>query len=84
VDGRTGRDQREALGGSERLAAIGTLQSDESTDKETLMLPSGLALLVFGAGLVLSNRTIRRYLGQVGPGNLLTAAVPESSAISSC
>jgi hypothetical protein len=59
------------------MAAIGTLQTDESSDKETLMLMSGLALLVFGAGLVLSNRTVRRYLGQVGPGNLVTAAVPD-------
>jgi hypothetical protein len=59
------------------MAAIGTLQTDESSDKETLMLMSGLALLVFGAGLVLSNRTVRRYLGQAGPGNLVTAAVPD-------
>jgi hypothetical protein len=59
------------------MAAIGTLQTDEGTDKETLMLLSGVALLVFGAGLILSNRTIRRYLGQVGPGSLVTAAVPD-------
>jgi len=41
------------------------------------MLMSGLALVVFGAGLILSNRSVRRYIGQMGPGGLLQAAVPD-------
>jgi hypothetical protein len=47
------------------------------SDKETLYMLSGLALMIFGAGLVLSNPTIRRYLGQVGLGNFATAALPD-------
>lgn len=46
-------------------------------DKETLYLMGGLALMVFGAGLVLSNPVIRRYLGQVGVGSLVQAALPD-------
>ena len=52
-------------------------QNGEATDKDTLMLMSGLALVVFGAGLILSNRSVRRYIGQMGPGGLLQAAVPD-------
>ena len=33
------------------------------TDKETLYMLGGVALVVLGAGLVLSNPTVRRYLG---------------------
>ena len=49
----------------------------EATDKDTLMLMSGIAFLVFGAGLILSDRSVRRYIGQMGPGGLLQAAVPD-------
>lgn len=47
------------------------------SDKETLYLMGGLALMVFGAGLILSNPVIRRYLGQVGIGSLAQAAMPD-------
>lgn len=47
------------------------------TDKDTLYMLGGVALIVFGAGLILSNPLIRRYLGQVGIGNLAQAALPD-------
>jgi hypothetical protein len=46
-------------------------------DKETLYMLGGLALMLFGAGLVLSNPSVRRYLGQVGLGNFASAALPD-------
>ena len=46
-------------------------------DKDTLFMLSGVALLVFGAGLILSNPIARRYLGQFGIGNLAQAALPD-------
>jgi hypothetical protein len=55
-------------------------RSDEAnggTDKETLYMLGGIALVIFGAGLVLSNPTIRRYLGQAGLGSIATAALPD-------
>jgi hypothetical protein len=38
---------------------------------------SGVALIVFGAGLILSNPIARRYLGQFGIGNLAQSALPD-------
>jgi hypothetical protein len=53
------------------------LDEGSGTDKETLYMLGGVALVVLGAGLVLSNPTVRRYLGQVGIGNLASAAMPD-------
>jgi len=47
------------------------------TDKETLYMLGGIALVIFGAGLVLSNSTVRRYLSQLGVGNIASAALPD-------
>jgi hypothetical protein len=53
------------------------LDEGSGTDKETLYMLGGVALVIFGAGLVLSNPTVRRYLGQVGIGNIASAAIPD-------
>ncbi len=47
------------------------------SDKDTLFMLSGAALILFGAGLILSNPLVRRYLGQLGVGNLMHAALPD-------
>ena len=47
------------------------------SDKETLFMLSGVALVVFGAGLILSNPIARRYLGQFGLGDLAQGALPD-------
>jgi hypothetical protein len=46
-------------------------------DKDTLYMLSGVALVVFGAGLILSNPIARKYLGQFGVGDLAQAALPD-------
>jgi hypothetical protein len=46
-------------------------------DRDTLYLLGGVALVVFGAGLILSNPTARRFLGQMGLGDLTSAALPD-------
>ncbi len=51
--------------------------SDNISDKDTLYMLSGVALVVFGAGLILSNPIARRYLGRLGVGNLVTMALPD-------
>ena len=48
-----------------------------TSDKDTLFMQSGVALVVFGAGLILSNPIARRYLGQFGLGNLAQGALPD-------
>jgi hypothetical protein len=47
------------------------------TDTHTLYLLGGVALMIFGAGLIISNPVVRRYLGQLGIGNLASAALPD-------
>jgi hypothetical protein len=47
------------------------------TDMETLYVLGGAALILFGTGLILSNPTVRRYLGQIGVGSFVTAALPD-------
>ena len=49
----------------------------QGTDKDTLYLLGGAALILFGAGLILSNPQVRRPMGRIDAGNLLSAAVPD-------
>jgi len=51
--------------------------SSSFADNDTLFMLSGVAFIVFGAGLILSNPMVRRYLGQVGVGNLVQDALPD-------
>ncbi len=46
-------------------------------EKDTLYMLGGVALMVFGAGLILTNPTIRRYMSQAGVGNFATAVMPD-------
>jgi hypothetical protein len=55
----------------------GTAGQEAKETKDTMYLLGGAALMLFGAGLILSNSTVRRYLGGVGIGNLLHAAAPD-------
>ena len=45
--------------------------------RDTLMMLTGTALVIFGAGLILSTPGVRRLLGGVGIGTLLQAAGPD-------
>ena len=46
-------------------------------EKDTLYMMGGVALMVFGAGLILSNPSIRRYMSNFGVGNLATTVIPD-------
>jgi hypothetical protein len=47
------------------------------SEKDTLLMLSGVALVVFGTGLILSSPIARRYLSRVGLGDLAHAALPD-------
>jgi hypothetical protein len=47
------------------------------TDRDTLYLLGGLAMMVFGAGLILSSPATRRLVGQVGLPDLTQLALPD-------
>ena len=59
------------------LELLETPVSGSTNDKETLYMLGGVAMMVFGAGLVLSNSFVRRYMSQMGVGNLASAAMPD-------
>jgi hypothetical protein len=50
---------------------------EDFNDRDTLYMLSGLALMVFGAGLILTNPIAKRYMGQLGIGNLANLALPD-------
>jgi hypothetical protein len=49
----------------------------DAADRNTLLLLSGVALVIFGAGLIVSNPMIRRYMSQLGLGNLAQGVMPD-------
>jgi len=51
--------------------------SADNESRDTLYLLGGAALVVFGAGLILSTPVVRKMLGGVGIGNLIAAAGPD-------
>lgn len=52
-------------------------QSNSGSDRDTLFMLGGVAFMVFGAGLILSNPIVRGYLGKIGLGNLAQTALPD-------
>ena len=54
-----------------------TTANGDARDKETLYMLGGLSMIVFGAGLILSNPFVRRYMSQLGVSNLAGAAMPD-------
>ncbi|MGA2133268.1 MAG: hypothetical protein ABSH50_13320 [Bryobacteraceae bacterium] len=53
--------------------------SEGAEARDTLFMMAGVSLVIFGAGLVLSNPIVRRFMGAAGMSglNLLGAAVPD-------
>jgi hypothetical protein len=51
--------------------------NEAASDKSTLFLLGGVALVVFGTGLIISNPFIRRYMSQLGVGTLAQTAIPD-------
>jgi hypothetical protein len=59
------------------MELIDSTANENGSDKDTLYMLGGVALMVFGAGLILSNPFVRRYMSQLGVGNLAHAAIPD-------
>jgi hypothetical protein len=54
-----------------------TVLAAQRRARTPVRLMSGVALVVFEAGLILSNRAVRQSVAQVGPGHRLSAAIPD-------
>jgi hypothetical protein len=50
---------------------------DSQDSRDTLFLLGGVAMVVFGAGLILSTPMVRRLLGDLNAGSLMQAAIPD-------
>lgn len=59
------------------LQTIRSSEKKEGVDTDTLYFLGGIALCVFGAGLVLSNPTVRQYLSKAGVGNVVGGMMPD-------
>ncbi|HXB24824.1 MAG TPA: hypothetical protein VNV25_08855 [Gemmatimonadaceae bacterium] len=53
------------------------VEDGDAGDRDTMLLFGGVALAVLGAGLILSNRSVRQLLGQIRPADLIQNAVPD-------
>jgi hypothetical protein len=51
--------------------------NEAASDKSTLFLLGGVAMVVLGAGMILSNPSVRRYMSQLGVGDLAQGAIPD-------
>jgi predicted membrane-bound spermidine synthase len=56
---------------------LSEITNESGADKETFFMLSGAALVLLGTGMILSSPVVRRYLGQIGVGNLLSGVVPD-------
>jgi hypothetical protein len=62
------------------VAAFRTGRSEPEPNNETrdtLFLLGGLSLILFGAGLVMTNPAVRKLMGEARVGGLLQAAIPD-------
>lgn len=53
------------------------MNGQDTEGRDTLYLLGGAAMIVFGAGLILSTPMMRRYLGQMNVGSMVQAAMPD-------
>lgn len=58
------------------LSRNGELHTDDDA-RDTMFMMGGVALMIFGAGLILSNPVVRRYLGHANPAGLLSTLMPD-------
>lgn len=52
-------------------------EQDNFASKETLFMLGGVALVVVGAGLILTSSVAKRYLAQLGIGDMAADIVPD-------
>jgi hypothetical protein len=58
-------------------AALTRETNGAMSDRDTLFMLSGIALMVFGAGLILSNPLAQKYINKIGIGGLAQGALPD-------
>ena len=59
------------------MESIERVSNGDALNKDTLYMLGGVALVVFGAGLILSNPIVRRYMGQLCIADLAGNVMPD-------
>ena len=59
------------------LIRSGHSEPESIETRDTLFLLGGLSLILFGAGLVITNPVVRKLLGEANVGGLIKAAMPD-------
>jgi len=59
------------------IEVLKRVEHGDGPDKETLYLIGGIAMVMLGAGLLLSNSRVREYLSDAGLGKFVAAAIPD-------
>jgi hypothetical protein len=52
-------------------------EQEDGANKDTLLMLGGVALVVVGAGLILTSPLAKKYMSQLGIANLATDIVPD-------
>jgi hypothetical protein len=52
-------------------------EEQDRANKDTLFMLGGVALVVVGAGLILTSPVAKKYMGQLGLGDLTGGLVPD-------
>lgn len=55
----------------------GRSEPETNETRDTLFLLGGLSLILFGAGLVITNPVVRKLLGGANVGSLIQGAIPD-------
>lgn len=58
-------------------AAMTRETNGSASDRDTLFMLSGIALMVFGAGLILTNPVVQKYMSRMGVSALALGALPD-------
>ena len=59
------------------LELVESATNGTDSGRDTLYMLGGVAMIVFGAGLILANPSIRRYMANLGVGNITQAMLPD-------
>ena len=54
-----------------------TSMNGDQEARDTIFVLGGAALMLLGAGLILSTPTVRRYLGAANLGSLMSSSLPD-------
>jgi hypothetical protein len=59
------------------MEIVRSIEYHDAETRDTLLMFGGIALMMLGAGLILTTPAVRKYLGGLSVGSLLQTAAPD-------